>query len=85
MFVTDEDVDFNNEFNGNYVVCANDELIEMTDRVRFYQYGLTDLVSEIVAENIRTISTRANTDLVNADNDVYYTFYLLNPRLKMFK
>lgn len=77
MFVTDGDVDFNNEFNGNYMICANDELVEMTDRVRFYQYGLTDLFSEAVAENIKAITTKANSDLINTDNDVYYVFYLM--------
>lgn len=79
-FVTDSEIDFNNEFSGNYVICANDELVEMTDRLRFYQYGFTDLVSKTVAEDIRSgkyLSVRANSDLVDADNDVYYTFYVM--------
>ena len=77
IFVTDGEVDFSNEFSGNYVICANDELIEMTDRVRFYLYGFTDLVSEVAAERIKTIAARVNSDLINTDNDVYYTFYLM--------
>ncbi len=77
-FITDQEVDFTNDHCGNYVICANDNLVRVTDMVRFKNHCY-DLVSESRVNKIKqSLFSRGITiPELNADNDVYYTFYLM--------
>lgn len=70
---TDDEVDFDNEHRGNYVICANDELVRAVDMIRYFD-GCLDLVSENFVNE-----AKENPELreANTDNDVWYNFYLM--------